>query len=461
MSPRTAVALAALAACGGHRVDVTGVGTSGRIDREYTVSDDDLPEPERGMFAAVQLDDPRDDFRHVRGRGLTLAIARVQLDAYRWGLLPNELLDALTAGFARVRAAGIKVILRFAYNSGEGQPDAPPDWIMSHIAQLRPLIAANADVIAVMHAGFIGEWGEWHDSTAGSNTPWARRAIVEALLAALPGDRMLMVRTPMFKKEIFGRPLTDGDAFSGTWIARVGHHDDCFLASADDWGTYAAPVAEWKAYVAGEGRWTPVGGDTCRLAPPRTNCPQALAELERMHWSMLNAVHKKEVLDAWAAQGCLPEIRRRLGYRFALERASFPAVVTAGGELPVWIRLRNDGFASPFNPRPVELVLACGDRTERFAVDADPRRWQAGRTADVEARAHVPADMPPGRCTLGLAFPDPAPTLANRPDYAIRLANPGVWDEAGGYNVLTRDLLVAPQSQPGSPARRQSIHSRR
>jgi hypothetical protein len=411
--------------------------------------------PERGLFAAVQLVDARDDFHHVRARGYSIAIDRVQLDAYRHRLLPNDFLDALTAGFARVRKAGIKVILRFAYNSGDDQPDAPLDWVISHIAQLRPLLQANGDVIAVVHAGFIGQWGEWHGSHHELDVPWKRKAIVEALLTAMPGDRMLQLRTPMFKKEIFGRPLTDDDAFSGTWIARVGHHDDCFLASDDDWGTYAKPIDEWKAYVAGEGRFTPVGGDTCRVNPPRTDCPAALAELERMHWSMLNAVHLRAVLDGWQRQGCMTEIRDRLGYRLALERASLPATVTAGGELPVWIRIRNHGFASAFNPRPVQLVVACGGKVQRTPVAADPRRWPAGDTAIIQARIRLPADLPPGRCTLALALPDAAPALAGRPEYAIRFANRGVWDQAHGWNVLTRDLRVVAQGQPAvTPERR-------
>lgn len=442
-------AMACLTCSGGAAPRIADPAAPGMEMVEFARSDEQLLNPERGMFAAVQLVDARDDFQHVRARGMTVALDRVQLDPWRTSLLPNELLDGMRAGFGRVRRAGLKVILRFAYNSGDG-PDAPLDWMISHIAQLAPVLAANADVIAVVHAGFIGQWGEWHGSTHGLDNPNARRAIVEALLRVLPADRMLQVRTPMFKQEIFGARLAEADAFNGSWIARVGHHNDCFLASEDDWGTYGQPVWDWKSWVADEGRFTPVGGDTCRVNPPRTDCPSAVGELEALHWSLLNAVHHREVLARLHKQGCMDWIRSRLGYRFALERAWFAGTVEPGGELPVGVRLRNHGWAAPFNPRPVELVLQCGDRAHVTPLRTDPRRWESGRAVTVETRIRVPDDLPAGECSLALSFPDPAPTLAHRPDYAIQLANPGVWDAAHGYNVLTRAVQISPRT-PARP----------
>jgi len=156
------------------------------------------------------------------------------------------------------------------------------------------------------------------------------------------------------------------------------------------------------------------------------------------------------VLARLHRQGCMDWIRSRLGYRFALERAWFARAVEPGGQLPVGVRLRNEGWAAPFNPRPVELILQCGDRMHVTPLRSDPRRWQAGRAVTVETRIQVPDEVSPGRCTLALGFPDPSPTLAHRPDYAIQLANPGVWDGERGYNVLTRALQISPRS-PSPP----------
>ncbi len=49
---------------------------------------------------------------------------------------------------------------------------------------------------------------------------------------------------------------------------------------------------------------------------------------------------------------------------------------------------------------------------------------------------------------LGLWLPDAAPGLQGRAEYAIQLANEGVWDAASATNLLTAALPVDP-SAPG------------
>lgn len=79
----------------------------------------------------------------------------MRLDDYRTQPLDSSRLSALRAGFADVRTHGIKVILRFTYNSSY-DADASREQIIEHIAQLTSILHDNADVIAVMQAGFIG-----------------------------------------------------------------------------------------------------------------------------------------------------------------------------------------------------------------------------------------------------------------------------------------------------------------
>lgn len=81
-----------------------------------------------------------------------------------------------------------------------------------------------------MEAGFIGAWGEWHTSTNGLDNIQDKREILNALLAAIPG-RFVQVRYPANIIEMYPAPE---DAVS----ARVAHHNDCFLSSNTDVGTY-------------------------------------------------------------------------------------------------------------------------------------------------------------------------------------------------------------------------------
>lgn len=49
---------------------------------------------------------------------------------------------------------------------------------------------------------------------------------------------MIQIRTPLQKRMItlIDTALTQNQAFQNTSVARIGHHNDCFLASDDDWG---------------------------------------------------------------------------------------------------------------------------------------------------------------------------------------------------------------------------------
>jgi hypothetical protein len=414
------------------------------VDVTFTEDPADVLSPERGFYAGIDLRGAS-DFANVRGGGMTLAIASIHLDAYRDAPLDTGLLDELSGGLARVRAAGIKVILRFSYNSGPiGAPDAPLARVQEHVAQLAPILAANADVIALMQAGFIGAWGEWHNSTNGLGTTENRLAVVTALLDALPATRAIGVRAPDYVDAMFpGGPLADG--FDGSRRARVGHHNDCFLASTTDFGTYPEPVEPWKDYIAADARFTPMGGETCNVEPARTDCPSATAEMERLHFTYLNSEYNQDVLDTWIAQGCMPEVQRRLGYRLVLESARISERVKPGGRLRVEVALRNDGYASPFNARPLRVVLDAGATRHVATLAADVRRWLPGAQT-IATTLRVPSDLPPGPYRLSLWLPDP--DLEARADYAIRFANADLFDADTGFAVLVPALEIDP-SAPG------------
>ncbi len=408
----------------------------------FTESTDNVVNPERGFYVGYNLVEPQ-RAANVRAAGHTLALSIVRLDAYRDKSLDSALLTTLDTGLAAARAAGIKVILRFTYNSSFSA-DASKSRILGHISQLKPLLEDNADVISVMQAGFIGAWGEWHSSTNGLDNDDDRSDILNAILAALPSHRGVQVRTPMFKAAAFGSDgLTESEAYTGSERARTGHHNDCFLASASDLGTFASPVATWQSYVATDGQFTAIGGETCAVYEARTNCAAAVAAMESQHWSYLNREYNQTVIDGWIDDDCYGEIQQRLGYRFAFEQVAHSEAVAPGGVLDLEVAVRNHGFASPFNKRPVEIVLSNG--TARHTVmlaDLDARQWKAGETSTFSVRLRVPADVTPGTYSVAVRLPDESAGLAEDARFAIRLANEGVWDAETGDNVVTRDLVV-------------------
>lgn len=399
----------------------------GRVSVTYAILDQPIANPERGLVQYVDITDPN-DIAFVSGLGVTLANARIHLDAYRFRPIDPAFITSLERGFDRIRRAGLKLILRFQYNNGSGA-DPPLAIVIAHLDQLAPILERHADVIAVMQAGFIGAWGEWHNSISRLTRREASAAILDKLLAVLPRSRSIQVRSPRFKAAILGDPI---ESRSTSKRGRVGHHNDCLLASRDDRGTYPEPIERYRAYLRVDGRNVPVGGETCGLNPPRTDCDSAVRELRRLHWSYLNRSYHPAVIATWKRQGCMRDIARDLGYRLVLRRASWPREVVAGEPVEIDIEIENLGFAAPFNPRSVFLVV--GDRSVEL-TGVDPRRWYPGARHVVRARFAVPA-LEPGDHALALWLPDPAPMLRPWPAYSVRLANRDVWRPEAGDNRL-------------------------
>ncbi len=409
----------------------------------YAPSAADFPNPERGFYEGAELGE-NDLSWYPAETGNHLLHLYARLDDFRRRDLTPKDLAVLEDFFTLARQAGVKVILRFSYNFGETYPlpapDASLEQALRHIEQLAPVLEANKDVIAWFEAGFIGAWGEWHTSASRLDTPENKAIIRDALYRYFPQDRFILFRYPGDFTRWYPQPLSEAQAFNGSDQARTGHHNDCFLASDDDWGTYydydgSLQIEAWKTYLAAMTRFAPMSGETCNPNPPRSDCPTALAELERLHWTALNEAYHLDVIQGWKDQGCYAEIRRRLGYRLSLLEASFPRQVRPGRDLTLHVRLQNTGFASPLLPRPVYLILVGQDNILSYPIPADPRRWQPGEH-DLTASITLPVSLSAGTYQLALWLPDPSPRLQNDPRYAIRFANEGVWDAEHGWNLL-------------------------
>ena len=449
-----------------------GLQTSATIT--YAASAEDFANPERGFFVQRSYNPARanarplmaDEFRAVRDRQISLVRMLYSLAAHRESPIPAEYLARIEADFATARQAGVKLIPRFAYNSGPiGAPDAPIERMLAHLDQLTPVLRANADVLAFLEAGFAGAWGEWHSSTNGLFTSGTgapptvnekTRALAEKLLAALPVDRMIALRCPRFKTDLFGEaPLTAAEAFSGTPRARTGAINDCFLASPNDSGTFTKRMAEEKAFYHQDNLYVPQGGETCSTsagAQPFIGCANALKEMAYQRYSTLNIDYQRGVLNGWDTGGCMPEVRRRLGYRHRLVDSRAPESVRPGGTFSLTLSVVNDGFANLYNPRPLEVVLRHQPtgRLYRLQTTEDPRRWVPGEPRTVELTGGVPVDAATGAYDVLLHLPDAAATLRDRPEFAVRFANDDVWEPASGMNSLRRQVRVEPAAGAGT-----------
>jgi hypothetical protein len=337
-------------------------------------------------------------------------------------------LALIRADFDAARKAGVKLVVRFAYSATDDH-DAPLARVLQHIAQLGPLLTGNADILVAVQAGFIGTWGEWYYSRNFPLTATdARRQVLTALLAATSPTTPVQVRTPGYQRAL----VPD--------IARVGVHDDCFLAGTDDYGTFvAADDTTWLAARSSRAGFL-VGGETCDPSA-RSGWANASAEMARYHWTYLNPSFNADVLGSWGNAG-LAEASRRLGYRLRLTAATLPTSARRGASVTARITLTNEGYAAPVQNRPVRLMVG----GTAVTVNADVRSFAPGRSVTLTVTFKAPARA--GSYALSLALPDPSAALASRPAYAIQLANTGVWNAATGRNALGVSLRVSSPPPP-------------
>lgn len=425
----------------------------------YEESDKVFPNPERGFYRSIDFFKPDATpltslkVKVARTTNKTLFYTGYYLTDYMESDIASEYLQLIRTNMSALREGGAKCILRFAYKvdmEETGHPwDASPEWVARHIEQLKPIFQEYSDVILCLQAGFVGVWGEWAYTDYFVLAPNTvadyslRKEVVTALLDALPANRQIALRTPMFKKMMFlgtyADTLTIETAFNGSDISRICGHNDCFGASSNDYGTFT--TKETRQFWKNDTRYVMMGGETCAVSN-YCKCEASLKDLIDYHWTYLNSGYNSNVLSRWKTDGCMDEIERRLGYRLVLTDIYQSSQPKAGEDFNIVINLTNKGFAAPVNPRDVELVLVDGSGHETIYElnDVDPRYWFAGESVTIDRTIEIPANAS-GDCSLYLNLPDPMDTLHDNPLFSIRLANNGIWNESKGYNRIARFTL--------------------
>ncbi|MDP9076290.1 MAG: DUF4832 domain-containing protein [Bacteroidota bacterium] len=414
---------------------------------KFDLSSDIFPNPERGFTKTYTTNTPLDPVSLNTFRvnlNTTIIVRDFYLSDFKNKAIDQAYLNFIQTDLNTIRNAGLKGIVRFAYT--ETDTDAPLSIVEQHMDQLKPIFEANKDVIAFVQAGFIGDYGEWHDSSNGLATADNEKTILLKLLSVVPSDIMIQVRTPLQKQQVFGTavPLTALQGYTGTDIARVGQHNDCFLSSTDDYGTYVNVDVE-KQYVSNEGLYVPVGGETCQpIGGYSSSCDLGRTQMKLLRWTYLNMDYYQPTINGWKTAGCFDEFLRNLGYRLALVNAVLPGQATVNGSLKLGINITNEGYAPLYNKKNTSIVLkntATGIFYEA-PLTYDIRGIKPDATVTLDESVSL-SGIPAGTYALYLRIADQAPGLKNRIEYAIRLANTGTWvEDHGGMNDLKSTLKI-------------------
>lgn len=462
----------------------TVVATAATVN--YTADNStDFANPERGFYRMIEchlnqngggaLSDG--SFSASKADHQTLVLRHYYMEPYHGGkALTNADLNLIRQDLATFRRNGMKAILRFSYGNDYTDdwnygPDASEQTMYAHMAQIKPILADNADVIACVQAGFVGVWGEWYYSSnfgidcgqqsSARNAAALRNRIITHLLDMVPTNRCVQMRTPQYITEFVGNgtanytTLTDQTAFSGSDQSRLGHHNDAFCNGAENMGTYR-DITRQKPYLATTGQYVPMGGETCLGAwqsnaegvyANYNNGQKSAADMQLLHYDYLNCEYSMFVLDRWKNEYSGGDtwyniISRSLGYRYQLVSGTFADEAAPGGQMSISLRIRNTGYSSLYNKRTAYIVLKQGSNVHRIALQSDPRLWKSGQTTTINEQITLPASMAAGTYQLYLYLPDEATSLQGNHAYDVRMANQNVWDSATGYNNLGASVTV-------------------
>ncbi|KAK2178231.1 hypothetical protein NP493_552g01032 [Ridgeia piscesae] len=444
----------------------------------YTESNEHLENPNRGFvlqnsgkalsFSPLTVED-LNEYREEYG--LTVHWRQYVLDRFRKRGLTTSFMKKIRADMEVVRSAKFTIVLRFMYtdamprNKKAPYGDATKDWMIDHIDQLTPIFTDYEDVIDVVQAGFIGVWGEWYYTTHFGDPAvydpltlqqWKDRGeVLEALLNSIPNSISVQVRTPKFKRMIFDTVATTEEEMKKHGNkSRIGHHNDCFLASSTDFGTYDDKSVEYP-YMQADTKYTVMGGETCALsadAPKsRYKCPTATKELRELHFSYLNQDYHEDVINSWKKDGCFDDIHRHLGYRLVLKKAILPNRLYQGGKFCFYLQLMNMGYAAPIKQKTVNIMLRDKTSGDLYSVGLkyDLKTWVPGNAIIVHNAVYVPKDLPTGAYEMLLAIKDAVSPDSS--DYNILLANTnGVPERKKGLNNLKHDVTVGDNTEAGS-----------
>lgn len=389
------------------------------------------------------------------------------------GAISSGQLANIQTSFNTIRTQGVKTVLIPRYDSA----DSGLSTMLSHAAQLAPVLEANKDVIFTVHAGFLGQYGEWA-------TPWPtalsvanKTAVKDAILAMTPNEIAVEFTNPFMMNEVWfagQAPITALEAFSGSSKSRMGFFDDCFLTGQGDSHTYWAqgssvngytvqstPQAQ-RAYMKGMGRYAPFGGETCDdgqgyASQARLNGqgytidaasggPEAggiLAEGPAYYMSDLNRSFALVFWNTWASEGTTYNtVYRNMGYRIQYDSVTHAASISrAGGNvLMVSVDLRNTGWSIAHDARRRVMATLDDGAGHVLTGFSYAQLRQLPPQASSSTRFLVPVPIPSNAAiatySLKLEMRSGYPSIETRRDYKIRNANANsggqTWDDSNG-----------------------------
>lgn len=405
-----------------------------------------LINPDRGFYYTghdLTVEKSFNIFEEAKENGYRLIYSSIYLADYiNESILPNEIINTINSNLEDAESLGVKLIIRLKYRDSDKGNDPSKKILLGHLEQLKTTLQNHAEIISLVQTGSIGAWGEWHAFTgdfADTNPDYIKNRgdVIKKLLEIFP-NKFIQIRTPMHKELLFGSSdmylcitddasITSEIAFTDDIRAKVGHHNDCFLASSNDFGTYSSDNLQfWREYVINDSKYTPTGGETCADTEIYSNCSNAVAELKLFKWSFINENYHPDVIKRWKYEGCYEEIKENIGYKLVAERL---ILQKDKDTLISTLKIKNLGYAAPYIESKIEFILLNNKHSYSFIQvdDTDLRKLQPNESLTLETRLDS-KEIEKGEYCLYMKIGEGFSSVA--------LANEGTWDKMKKSNKL-------------------------
>jgi hypothetical protein len=327
-----------------------------------------------------------------------------------------------------------------------------------------------------VQAGFIGNYGEWWFTSPGTSSSdldskESKATVEQGVLAMVPPEIPVGITCLYCQQEFwFPTALNVTAAFQGSAWSRVGFHNDCIMASANDQfqfpGSFSAvdfsvksSAGSQRAYAAAQAEFTPYGGETCAGTAQRLACVGGtdnaglpggiMNEGPRYHLAYLGRGYYQPFMDAWSSGGCYGKVSTLLGYRIQFDAVSHPDAATHGTLMTVTLNLRNYGWSRIFLQRRVRVTLSQSGAPDIACTSADDLRQlpsQASASSTIRVNCQIPATAAPGKYAMYLSMPDKTPALSSVRAFSIRPANANnggqAWNDSTGQFATGTTVTV-------------------
>lgn len=143
------------------------------------------------------IEELREQMTYYYDESPRVAVNGIYLTDYSDRDLDQRAFDNLQKYFDALREQEVRSLVCFAYEFYEDNNVVGPTTtqMLRHMQQLKPFLEKNKDIIHTVEAGFIGLWGEWHNSVH----PHDQKAVLEAILDMTPKEKTVQVRLAAHK----------------------------------------------------------------------------------------------------------------------------------------------------------------------------------------------------------------------------------------------------------------------